>query len=41
VVTPGTAFGPAGEGCIRISYAASEDMIHEGMARIKKTMSQL
>ncbi len=40
-VTPGTAFGPAGEGCIRISYAASEDMIHEGMARIKKTMSQL
>ena len=40
-VTPGTAFGPGGEGFFRISYAASEDAIRDGMARIKKTMSQL
>lgn len=40
-VTPGTAFGPSGEGCIRISYAASEDNIREGMSRIKDAMSKL
>jgi aspartate aminotransferase len=40
-VTPGTAFGPCGEGCFRISYAASEDQIQEGIARIKKTMTSL
>lgn len=40
-VTPGTAFGPGGEGCIRISYAASEDQIREGMDRIRKVISQL
>ena len=40
-VTPGTAFGPAGEGFIRISYAASEEQIREGMARIKKAVTGL
>ncbi len=40
-VTPGTAFGPCGEGFFRISYAASEDQIREGIARIKKTMAGL
>lgn len=40
-VTPGTAFGPGGEGCIRISYAASEDQIREGVGRIKKVITQL
>jgi aspartate aminotransferase len=40
-VTPGTAFGPGGEGFIRISYAASEENIREGMARIKKTLADL
>ena len=37
-VTPGTAFGKCGEGFIRISYAASEDDIREGLSRIKKTL---
>ena len=40
-VTPGTAFGPAGEGHFRISYAASEEQIREGLGRIKKTLAQL
>ena len=40
-VTPGTAFGPHGEGFFRISYAASEEQIREGMARIKKVVSGL
>ena len=40
-VTPGTAFGPCGEGFFRISYAASEDQIQEGIARIKKTLANL
>ncbi|MBR2254335.1 MAG: aminotransferase class I/II-fold pyridoxal phosphate-dependent enzyme, partial [Candidatus Methanomethylophilaceae archaeon] len=40
-VTPGSAFGPGGEGFIRISYATSEDQIREGMARMKKTIAQL
>ena len=40
-VTPGTAFGPAGEGHFRVSYAASEEQIREGLARIKRTLAQL
>ncbi len=40
-VTPGTAFGPCGEGFFRISYATSEDQIQEGIARIKKSMAQM
>ena len=40
-VTPGTAFGPCGEGFFRISYATSEDQIQEGIARIKKSLSKL
>ena len=40
-VTPGTAFGPGGEGFFRVSYATSEDLIREGFDRIKKTLSQL
>jgi aspartate aminotransferase len=40
-VTPGTAFGPCGEGFFRISYATSEDQIQEGVARIKKTLADL
>lgn len=39
-VTPGTAFGPSGEGFFRISYAASEDHIIEGLSRIKKYMAE-
>lgn len=40
-VTPGTAFGPGGEGFFRVSYATSEDQIREGFDRIRKTLSQL
>ncbi|MDR1955004.1 MAG: pyridoxal phosphate-dependent aminotransferase [Candidatus Methanoplasma sp.] len=40
-VTPGSAFGPCGEGFFRLSYATSEDQIREGLSRIKKFMSNL
>jgi aspartate aminotransferase len=40
-VTPGSAFGPNGEGFFRLSYAASEENIIEGLSRIKKFMSNL
>ena len=40
-VTPGSAFGPSGEGFFRLSYATSEEQIREGISRIKKVMSQL
>lgn len=40
-VTPGSAFGPSGEGFFRISYATSEDQIREGMTRIKQFMLNL
>ena len=40
-VTPGTAFGPCGEGFFRISYAASEDQIREGISRIRKVLTTL
>ncbi|MDR3074490.1 MAG: pyridoxal phosphate-dependent aminotransferase [Candidatus Methanoplasma sp.] len=40
-VTPGSAFGPSGEGFFRISYATSEDQIQEGLSRIKQFMLNL
>ncbi len=40
-VTPGSAFGPHGEGFFRISYATGEDQIREGFDRMKKFMSAL
>jgi aspartate aminotransferase len=40
-VTPGRAFGPAGEGFFRLSYAASESDIIEGLGRIKDIMRSL
>ena len=40
-VTPGSAFGPSGEGFFRLSYATSEEQIREGISRIKKVMRQL
>jgi aspartate/methionine/tyrosine aminotransferase len=33
-VAPGSVFGPAGEGLVRISFAASPQSIEEGIARI-------
>ena len=38
-VVPGSAFGSPE--CIRISYAASEDVIREAMSRIKNVLSKL
>ncbi|MBN1526448.1 MAG: aminotransferase class I/II-fold pyridoxal phosphate-dependent enzyme [Candidatus Omnitrophica bacterium] len=35
-VVPGTAFGPAGEGHIRISYASSLDNLKEAISRMKR-----
>ncbi|HUL39440.1 MAG TPA: pyridoxal phosphate-dependent aminotransferase [Methanomassiliicoccales archaeon] len=40
-VTPGSTFGPAGEGHIRISYATSRSDIHEGMKRIEQALEKL
>lgn len=40
-VTPGSAFGPSGEGHIRISYACSRKDIREGMARMKAALAKV
>jgi aminotransferase len=38
---PGVAFGSAGEGFLRISYAASIDQIDSGIERIGRYMREL
>jgi aspartate aminotransferase len=40
-VTPGVAFGPAGEGFVRLSYANSDEMLQEGAARIGRFVASL
>ncbi len=40
-VTPGSAFGPSGEGHFRISYACSRRDIEEGMHRIRAALAKL
>jgi aspartate/methionine/tyrosine aminotransferase len=40
-VTPGTSFGPAGAGHIRLSYALDLPQIREGVARIAKVARRL
>jgi len=40
-VVPGSAFGPAGEGYIRISYANSYEQIEEAMRRLAATLARL
>lgn len=35
LATPGSAFGDSGEGYLRFSYASSEEMIREGIERLK------
>ncbi len=40
-VTPGSVFGPAGEGRLRISYACSRKDIVDGMERIKAALAKL
>jgi aspartate/methionine/tyrosine aminotransferase len=38
-VVHGSAFGPAGEGYLRIAYACSEDDIREGLARMRRVLA--
>lgn len=38
---PGSAFGPQGEGYVRLSYACSYERIVEAMERIKKAVAEL
>lgn len=41
VIIPGTAFGSAGEGYIRLSFATSEENIRKGIKRIKGFISNI
>lgn len=36
--TPGSAFGEGGKGCLRFSYATSEERIKEGLERVAKVL---
>jgi aspartate aminotransferase len=40
-VTAGTAFGPSGEGCFRLSYSNSLKNIREGLKRIEDALAKL
>lgn len=39
-VTPGSAFGPGGEGYVRLSYASSDENLRVAMERIKKFLKE-
>ena len=39
-VIPGDAFGPGGEGYVRLSYAASDENLHEALRRMKKFLEE-
>ncbi len=39
-VTPGSAFGPGGEGYVRLSYASSDKNLRVAMERIKKFLKE-
>lgn len=39
-ITPGSAFGPSGEGHLRLSYAASKEVITEAMGRIGEALAK-
>jgi LL-diaminopimelate aminotransferase len=39
VVTPGTGYGPAGEGFVRLSLTTPDDRIAEAIARIKTSLT--
>ncbi len=39
--TPGSAFGPTGEGHIRISYANSVERLEEALQRMEEAISEL
>ncbi len=38
IVAPGNAYGPSGEGYIRISLATPDDRLREAIARIESTL---
>jgi aminotransferase len=40
-VVPGSIFGKAGEGYVRLSFAASMDQLKEGIARIGRGVAAL
>ena len=40
-VAPGSVFGPAGHGWVRISLAAEESAITEGVRRLAKALHEL
>ncbi len=40
-MTPGSAFGPASEGRLRLSYANSMDNLEQGMDRIEAALKKL
>ena len=39
LLVPGTAFGPGGEKCLRMSFAASMDKLEEALRRLQKLLS--
>ncbi len=39
-ITPGSAFGPGGEGYVRLSYASSDENLQEAMRRIDKFLKE-
>ena len=39
-VTPGSAFGPGGEGYVRLSYASSDESLRIAMKRISEFLKE-
>jgi aspartate/methionine/tyrosine aminotransferase len=39
-LAPGSAFGPEGEGYVRWCFAASEDKLADGVARLKRHLEK-
>ena len=37
MVTPGSAFGPSGEGYVRLALVQDEDVIHEAVQAVKES----
>lgn len=40
ITVPGAAFGPGGEGCLRLSFAAAEEEIVSGVAGIRRVLDR-
>ena len=38
-LTPGSAFGPGGDGYVRMSYASSDENLHEAMKRLAEFLN--